>query len=58
MPFISLPGLFWLISYDASHHLAVVPHSDKKYQFYCIVYYTTLSYNCEAKRVSKNMILL
>jgi hypothetical protein len=28
--------LFWLSSYVASHHLAVVPQSGAKDQFYCI----------------------
>jgi len=28
-----LPALFWLSSYDASHHLAVVPKSGAKGQF-------------------------
>ncbi len=47
--------MFWLSSYVASHHLAVVPQSGKKDQFYCTVYYITLNSSCEAQVVSKNL---
>jgi len=47
--------LFWLTSYVASHHLAVVPQSGAKEQFYCTVYYITLNSNCEAQKASKNL---
>jgi hypothetical protein len=42
-----------LSSYVTSHHLAVVPHSGAKDQFYCTAYYITLKSNHEAERVSK-----
>jgi hypothetical protein len=45
--------LFWLSRYVASPHLAVVPQSGAKDQFYCTVYYITLNSNCEAQWVSK-----
>jgi len=47
--------MFWLSSYVASHHLAVVPQSGEKDQFYCTVYYITLNSSCEAQVVSKNL---
>jgi hypothetical protein len=42
-----------LSSYVASHHLAVVPQSGAKDEFYCTVYCITLNSNCEAQRVFK-----
>jgi hypothetical protein len=48
-----MPTLFWLSSYIGSHHLAVVPQSGAKDQFYYTVYYKTLNSNCEAQGVSK-----
>jgi hypothetical protein len=42
-------------SYVASHHLAVVPQSGAKDQFYCTLYYITLKSNCEAQGVPKNL---
>jgi len=50
------PALFWLSSYVARHHLAVVPQSGAKDLFYCTVYYITLVSNCESQRASKNLI--
>ncbi len=50
----SMPALFRLSSYVASHCLAVAPQSGAKQFFYCTVYYITLNSNCEAKRISKN----
>jgi hypothetical protein len=50
----SLPVLFWLSSYVASHHLAVAPQSGAKDQFYCAVYSKTLNSNCEAQSHEKN----
>jgi hypothetical protein len=44
-----------LSSYVASHHLAVVPQSGAKDEFYCTVYYIILNSNCEDQRVSKNL---
>jgi hypothetical protein len=44
--------LFWLISYVASHCLAVVALSGAKDQFFCTVYYNTLNSSCEAQEVS------
>ncbi len=41
-------------SYVASHHLAVVPQSGVKDQFYCTVHYETLYQNWEAQGVPKN----
>ncbi len=52
---VCLPALFWLSIYVASHHLAVVPQSGAKDQFYCIVSYITLNPNCEAQGLSKNL---
>jgi hypothetical protein len=49
------PGLFLLSGYVASHHLAVVPQSGAKDQFYCTVCHITLSKNCEDQGVSKKM---
>jgi hypothetical protein len=37
------------------HHLAVVPQSSAKYQFYFTVYYITLNPKCLAQRASKNL---
>ena len=34
------PALFWLCSYVASHHLAVVQQSGARDQFYCTVFTT------------------
>jgi hypothetical protein len=48
-----MPALFWLSSYVASHHLAAVPQSVAKGQFYCTVYNITLNSNCDAQGVSK-----
>jgi hypothetical protein len=50
-----LAALFWLSSYFASHHLAVVPQSGAKDQFYFIIYYITLNLNCQTQGVSKNL---
>jgi hypothetical protein len=50
--------MFWLISYVASHGLAVVPQSGVKENFYCTVYYITLNCNCEAQRASKNFKIM
>jgi hypothetical protein len=36
-------------------HLAVVPQSGTKDQFYCTVYYITLNSKCEAQGASKNL---
>ncbi len=47
------PALFWLRSYVASHHLAVVPQSGAKDQFYYTAYYITLNSNSETQRVPK-----
>jgi hypothetical protein len=47
-------ALFWLSSYVTSHHLAVVPQSGAKDQFYCSVGNITLNSHCEAQGVSKN----
>ncbi len=33
----------------------MAPESGAKDQFYCTVCYSTLSLNCEAQRVSKNL---
>jgi hypothetical protein len=48
----SLPALFWLSSYVASHHLAMAQQSTAKDQFYCTVYYVTLNSNLDAQGVS------
>jgi hypothetical protein len=45
--------LFWLSSNVASHHLAVVPQSSAKDQFYTKIYYITLNPSCISQRVSK-----
>ncbi len=50
-----LAALFWLRSVVASHHLAVVPQSGAKDQFYRTVYYIILYSNCKARGVSKNL---
>jgi hypothetical protein len=50
----SLPALFWLSIYVASHLLAVAPQAGAEYQFYCTIYNVTLNSNCEAPEVSKN----
>ncbi len=40
----------------ASHCIAYAPQSGAKEQFYCIAYYITSNSDCEAHRVSKNLI--
>jgi hypothetical protein len=50
-----LPALFWLSSYVAGCHLAVVPQSGAKLKFYCIVYYLILNSNCETFKDLKKM---
>jgi hypothetical protein len=47
--------LFWFSIYVASDHLAVVPQSGVKDQFYSSVYYITLNSNCKAQGMSKNL---
>jgi len=44
-----------LSSYVTSQHLAVVPQSGTKEQFYCSVYYLTLTLNFEAQSVFKKL---
>ncbi len=51
---IGLSALFWLSSNIAIYHLAVVPKSGAKDQFYCTVYYITLNSNCKVQGVRKN----
>jgi hypothetical protein len=53
-----LPALFGLISYGASHHLAMAPQSGAKDQFYCTVYYINFNSNFEAQGVSKNLKII
>jgi hypothetical protein len=38
-----------------SHHLAVVPQSSAKDQFFCTAYYLTLNLNWKAQSASKNL---
>jgi hypothetical protein len=52
---LAQPALFWLSSYDNSHHLVVAPQSGAKDQFYNNVKYITLNPNCVAQRASKEL---
>ncbi len=44
-------------NYDASHHIAMAPHSSAKDQVYSAVHvhYMTLTSNCEALSAYKNL---
>jgi hypothetical protein len=51
----SLPALFWLSSYVASHYLAVAPQSGAKEIFLGAVNYISSNSNCKVQRASKNL---